>query len=290
MKKSICFIINPISGTGKQKQVEQLLSEVSISERFSYDIVYTQKPHHATELSKAAVDKNYDIVVAVGGDGSVNEVSKGLLHSSTKLGILPCGSGNGFARHLSIPMDLKAALDVILNGNSQLVDSGEINGHHFINIAGIGFDAHIAHLFSNFGKRGFLAYIQLVLKEFFKYKMQSYELKIDVEGFMQKAFLLSFANGSQFGNNAFISPNSKINDGSGELCILQKIPLLHIPYFAYLLFSKKAHKSRFIQHLPFKKLEVKSGSGKIHLDGEAFELDREFTVTILPNSLQVLIP
>jgi diacylglycerol kinase (ATP) len=120
---------------------------VSISDQFDYDLVYTQKPHHATELSKEAAEKKYDIVVAVGGDGSVNEVSKGLLHSTTKLGILPCGSGNGFARHLLLPMDLKAALEVILLGKSQQVDTGEINGHHFINIAGIGFDAHIAHLF-----------------------------------------------------------------------------------------------------------------------------------------------
>jgi diacylglycerol kinase (ATP) len=290
MKKSICFIINPISGTGKQKQVEQLLNQVSISDQFDYDLVYTQKPHHATELSKEAAEKKYDIVVAVGGDGSVNEVSKGLLHSTTKLGILPCGSGNGFARHLLLPMDLKAALEVILLGKSQQVDTGEINGHHFINIAGVGFDAHIAHLFSSYGKRGFIAYFQLILREFFNYQVQAYELKINTGTFSEKAFLLSFANGSQFGNNAFISPNSKITDGSGELCILQKVPLLHIPYFAYLLFTKKTHQSRFIKHIPFKKIHVKSASGKIHLDGEPMELEREFTVTMLPGSLKVLVP
>ncbi len=290
MKKSICFIINPISGTGKQKQVEQLLNQVRISDQFDYNLVYTQKPHHATELSKEAAEKKYDIVVAVGGDGSVNEVSKGLLHSTTKLGILPCGSGNGFARHLALPMDLKAALEVILRGNSQQVDTGEINGHHFINIAGIGFDAHIAHLFSSYGKRGFTAYFQLILKEFFSYQMQEYALKIDSRTFSEKAFLLSFANGSQFGNNAFISPNSKITDGSGELCILQKVPLLHIPYFAYLLFNRKTHQSRFIKHISFKKLEVRSLSGKIHLDGEPMELDKNFTVRMLPGSLMVLVP
>ena len=114
MKKKICFIINPISGVGKQKIVEQLVSEQLSAHDFEIEIAYTKAPHHATELSKDAANRNFDIVVAVGGDGSVHEVSKGLINSTTALAILPCGSGNGLARHLGIPLNLKDALKLQL--------------------------------------------------------------------------------------------------------------------------------------------------------------------------------
>ena len=162
MKKRICFIINPVSGIGKQKVVEQLIQEQLSSSDFEIEINYTQAPHHATELSKKA-SATFDIVVAVGGDGSVNEVSKGLLHSKATLAILPCGSGNGLARHLGIPVDLKKAIQLLAKGKSIKIDTALINGLHFANVAGVGFDAHIAHRFAAYGKRGFLSYIKIVI-------------------------------------------------------------------------------------------------------------------------------
>ena len=244
MKKKICFIINPISGVGKQKIVEQLVNEQLSAHDFEIEIAYTKAPHHATELSKDAANRNFDIVVAVGGDGSVHEVSKGLINSTAALAILPCGSGNGLARHLGIHLNLKNALKLIQQSKSMKMDTLKISNNSFVNVAGIGFDAHIAHLFANYGKRGFLSYIKLVMKEYFQFKEQNFSLIIDEREIKLRAFMLSVANGSQFGNNAFISPIAQVNDGIMEVCILKKIPLYAAPYFAFQLFTKRAHHDR----------------------------------------------
>lgn len=290
MKKKICFIINPISGIGKQKIVEQLIKETIPVKDFDIQINYTNAPHHATELSKNAAQLNFNLVVAVGGDGSVNEVSKGLIHSSTALGIIPAGSGNGLARHLGIPLDLKKAVSLLIQGKTSCIDTAQINGEHFINVAGIGFDAHIAALFSNYGKRGLWSYVKLILGEYFRYKEQTYKFVKDEKEKTEKAFLVSIANGSQFGNNAYISPNSNLSDHQLELCLLKKIPVYALPLFAFQLLTKRVTQSKFISISSFKELELISENTKMHLDGESLDCAKELKIKVVPASLMVVVP
>ncbi len=290
MKKRIQFIINPISGIGKQKLIEPLLHEVLDKNLVDFEIKYTNAPHHATELSKQACLSGIDVVVAVGGDGSVNEVSKGILGSNSALAIIPAGSGNGLARHLGIPMDIRKSIELILKFNVTKIDRAEINGIHFINVAGIGFDAEVAHQFKTYGKRGFLSYVKLVLTSYAAAKEQRFSIYLNNQTSEEKALLISIANGSQFGNNAFISPDSKLDDGFLELCILSKIPLHAIPLFAYQLFTKKATQSKYLKIIRTKEMKLISENEKIHVDGEAVVTQKEMLVKLIPSSLNVLIP
>ncbi|MCK6649852.1 MAG: YegS/Rv2252/BmrU family lipid kinase, partial [Bacteroidia bacterium] len=212
-KKKICFIVNPVSGIGRQKVIEKLIDQLLDRTLFEYEIQYTKAAKHATELAKDAALRNFDIVVAVGGDGSVNETAKGLIGTKTAMAIIPAGSGNGLARHLKIPIDIKKAMEVINMGVISTVDSIRFNDETFVNVAGIGFDAHIGWEFAKFGKRGFSSYLKVIMREFPKYKARKYELEIDGKTIYPEAFLISFANGSQWGNNAYIAPTADISDG-----------------------------------------------------------------------------
>ena len=290
MKKKICFIINPISGIGKQHKVEDLVKSFTELQKFEIHFEYTKAPHHATELSRNAASQGFDIVVAVGGDGSVNEVSKGLLGSQTALAILPAGSGNGLAWHLGIPLDLKKALVLLLEGQVVKLDCGEIAGKHFVNVCGIGFDAHVAHLFANYGKRGFLSYVKLVQKAYLNYPEQEFNLQFESQKIERKALLISIANGSQFGNNATISPLSDTNDGYMELCILKKIPWYAALFFALRLFSKRAHRSKYIEIFRVKSMRVVSSCHEIHLDGEPVLEKEALDFKIIPSGIRILVP
>ena len=172
MKKKICFIVNPISGVGRQKVIEELIDKYLDRTIFEYEISYTKAAKHATELAKEAAKRNVDIVVAVGGDGSVNEVSRGLIGTKTAMAIIPTGSGNGLARYLNISLNLKSAMTIINQCNIKTIDTIQLNNETFANVAGIGFDAHIGWEFAKFGKRGFSSYLKVITREFPKYKAQ----------------------------------------------------------------------------------------------------------------------
>lgn len=290
MRKKICFIINPISGIGKQKVVETLIAKLFNSHDFEVEIKYTTHAKHATTLSRNAVLEKFDTVVAIGGDGSVNEVSCGLIQSGVKLGIVPCGSGNGFARHLGIPMDLKKSLELIRNGNFIMCDTVKANEEYFVNIAGLGFDAQVAHLFADYGKRGLMSYVKIIFNHYFQSEEQTFSFEINNSKQVEKAFIFSVANASQYGNNATISPLSNIQDGKIELVLLKKIPFYLLPITAFRLFNKSLKDSTYYQHYSASKVKVVAPSGKIHLDGEAIETDSEITFEVLPLSLAVLVP
>jgi diacylglycerol kinase (ATP) len=290
MKKKICFIINPISGIAKQKISESFIKELIDPAQAEIEISYTKAPKHATELAKDACARGIDIVVAVGGDGSINEVSKGMLYSQSSMAIIPTGSGNGLARNLGIPMNLKESIQLILKAQTKTIDTCEINGIHFINVAGIGFDAEIAHRFASFGKRGFLSYIKLVLNCYFSFKEEKFTLFQADKKFNKSALMLSIANGSQFGNNASISPLSQLDDGLFEVCFLNKIPLFAIPKFVSQLFSKKINASKYFEQHSVKELHFIAESGKIHVDGEPLITEKEMHVLLKHASIHILVP
>lgn len=289
-KKTICFIVNPISGIGRQKVIEKLIDEQLDRSRFDYEIAYTKAAKHAIELAKDAASRAIDIVVAVGGDGSVNEIGKGLIHTSTAMAIIPTGSGNGLARHLNIPLQLKKAM-LVINANKQTtIDTIQMNDETFVNVAGIGFDAHIGWEFAKFGKRGFSSYLKVITREFPRYKAQDFELTIDAKTTIKNAYLISFANGSQWGNNAFIAPTADISDGIMDIAILKDFKFTNALSIGYRLFKKSLDKSPYLEIIKAKEVVVKQKGTIAHIDGEPIEIGNELKIKVNPLSLKVIVP
>lgn len=281
----IKFIINPVSGTGKQKGIENI-----IAPHFdNYDIVITQKAGDATEISKIAIEEKFDAVIAVGGDGTVNECAKALIGSNTALGVIPCGSGNGFAFHNGMNSNIEKAIIQLKNANIKTIDSCTANGLPFVNVSGIGFDAHIAHLFANLTNRGFSNYIKLIYKEV-QYKAREYTLNYDGKTEHINALLISFANTKQYGNNFQISPNAKIDDGLIDFVIVRDFPRWKVPQFLLKIAIGKAHLSKYIRIIQTDKMTITSLEKLIHLDGEPTVTDTTLVVKTNPQSLKILLP
>jgi len=287
--KKVLYIINPISGVGKQKTIEKLLSKYSDETKIDYTIIYTEKAKHAIEISKAEAN-NFDAIVAVGGDGSVNEVAQGLINTNTALGIIPTGSGNGFARHIKLPLKLNKAIQRINNFETEDVDVVKVNDVFAVNVVGIGFDALITHKFAEFGKRGFSSYIKLTTKEFSKFKGQNISVEIDDTNIDTNVFLVTVANGSQYGNNAFIAPKASIQDGFLDIAILKKFPLISAPNLAYRLFTGKFDKFKYSEIYKAKSIKIiQAGQIQTQIDGEPFTFNDEIKIDVLEKALKIIV-
>lgn len=289
-KKKLVFIINPISGNQNKsailKQIEKRIPDY-VSE---YEIFYTEGPSHATDLARTAVKEGKDIVIAIGGDGTVNETASGLLHSNVALGIIPSGSGNGLSRHLQISNNIGNAIKGLQESEVFKMDVCTVNDTPFYNLAGVGYDAKVAHEFAKKGTRGLSTYVNSTIRLWRKYKPKKYKLTIDGVPFKTTALMVSFANGSQFGNNAFIAPNARLDDGLMDISILHNLPDIAIPYFAYQLFNKKIDQSKYLDTFQAKEVLLKQKSSKIHLDGEPFKLGKKLHFKVMPRALNILAP
>jgi diacylglycerol kinase (ATP) len=289
--KRILFIVNPISGIGKQKRIKQLIGERLDKNIFTPEIVYTESQGQATEISRKAAADGVEIVVAVGGDGTVNETAAGLVGTSTALAIIPAGSGNGLARHLKIPMKLKRAMDIINHEKIMKIDTASMNEQIFVNVAGVGFDAAVAKKFAASGKRGFSTYLRVTTSSYSAYKPKQYTLVIDGKVIKRRALLVSFANSSQFGNNTSIDPAASVDDGYIDVCIVGKVPFWKTVFLAPLLFIRKFDQTRYIEIIRAKEVVLKRKKGKnIHLDGDPKIMGKELTIKINPLSLNVVVP
>lgn len=288
--KKILFIINPISGIGKQKVIEKLIDTEFDRSLFDIIINYTERSKHAIEISKNNA-KNYDIIVAVGGDGSVNEIARGLLNSNTLLAIVPAGSGNGLARHLKIPLNLTKALKLIINGRKKKIDAIKVNDEYSFCTTGVGFDAFVSWKFSESKKRGFWTYTKISLKSLLNYQPAEYKVIADgKEEVFSDTIIATFANANQYGNNFIISPNSKINDGYIRLIVIKKFPFIYYPVFAYYLLTKKLNNFSYCTEIKAKEFTIFNLSNKIHIDGEPIEMNHKISLTVLPKSLNVIVP
>jgi YegS/Rv2252/BmrU family lipid kinase len=281
----IRFIINPISGTGKQKGIEDHIKKYLNN----YDIVYTKKSGDATILSQNAIKDKVDVVIAVGGDGTVNECSKALIGSNTALGVIPCGSGNGFAYHLGMKRTTEEAIKQLKDTSIQSIDTCTANSTPFVNVSGIGFDAHIANLFLTLTDRGFLNYVRLVFKEL-SYKAKEYTITYNDTTRKVKAFMISFANASQYGNDAKISPLADIQDGLIDFVILKEFPKWKIPFLLIQIMKGKAHLSKHIEIIQAKKMEIIADNTLLHLDGEPYKAENPIRIELIPKSLKILMP
>ncbi len=291
MRYSILFIINPKSGTGKSKTAKDIISECLHNNKFDIQIEFTRYSGHAFELAGKNKSK-FDIIGVVGGDGTINEVIEAIANSTAKIAIIPAGSGNGLARTLKIPLKTSSAIEIINNlAPPKTIDTVKINEKRFVNVAGMGFDAYIGFLFDNAKKRGFFSYLKLVVKEFRKYKPVKYHLKIDETEYIKEAFLISFANSTQFGNNVHIAPEAKIDDGIIDVIILKKFPLIASLFLTVKLFRKKLHKSKYYEKISAKKIEIKNNNKMLmHIDGEPYLFEQDIYIKIEEKSLNVIIP
>ena len=286
----IRFIINPISGKRGHLHIGDLIEKHLDKNHFNYECVFTERKQHATELSKKAVEDNVDVVVAVGGDGTMNECAKGLLGSATALGVLACGSGNGFAFHFKVKADLEEAIQQFNSNDFRTIDSCTANNLPFFNVSGVGFDAHIAQLFATTKVRGFMTYIKLVLRECAFYPAQTYTLEYDGKTEHHKAVIISWANATQFGNNAQISPESIVDDGLVDICILNDFNRLKIPALLYRLFTGKIQHSKYMKIIRTKSIKISCQNGISHLDGEVVDLGQNIEIDTLANSLKLFVP
>lgn len=289
MKKNILFIINPISG-GKSKINFPVLADRYLDKtKFSPIYLFSNSIGHAHQLVLENIENDTDIVVAVGGDGTINEIASAVVGSNKSMGIIPCGSGNGLARALGIPLNNHQALSKLNNFNFSKIDSGLFNNKYFFNMAGIGFDAHISKRFADDVTRGLKGYFRTTFTEIGQYRSESYIINIDGRQYEREAFMISIANSSQFGNNAHISPFASVSDGLLDVCIIKPFPLYHLPVMGYHMFTKTAHRSRFVEIIQGRHIEItREREGAVHLDGEPQLMGAKLTIQVRPLSLNIL--
>lgn len=293
--KNIAFIINPISGTQNKKKLPKLIQETLDHSQWLENIVFTEHAGHATELSRQFARMGFDAVVAVGGDGTVNEVARGLRDTKTALGIIPMGSGNGFARHMNIPMRPQRAIEMINHSETIRADYGMAEERMFVTTCGTGFDALIADQFATAGKRGLKTYVEKFFQDVLSYQPETYRIieqgetegdKLDIE---KKAFLITFANANQWGNDAFIAPKASIQDGKMDICMLSSSALFGAPGLAIRLFTKMIDSSLFMDVVKSKDiLLVREHEAPFHIDGDPVEMPKDIHIRIVEDGLNVL--
>lgn len=283
------FIVNPISGTQGKKAILKWIDERLDRTLYEYEVVKTEYAGHATEIAANAVKEGIDIVVAIGGDGTINETARSLIHTNTALGIIPCGSGNGLARHLRIPMDPKAAIDILNENNQIQMDYGKINNIPFFCTCGVGFDAFVSLKFADSGKRGLLTYLENTLHESLTYQPETYEIENEEGTVIHKAFLIACGNASQYGNNAYITPQASLTDGLMDVTILEPFTVLDVPSLSFQLFNKTIDKNSRIKTMRAKKIKIhRNKPGVFHYDGDPIMGNEDLEVEIVPHGLNVI--
>jgi diacylglycerol kinase (ATP) len=271
--RKILFIINRKAGTDREKRLEGVIRRYLTPKAFSVEITHLAYLGHGTVLAQEAVAQGVDTVVAVGGDGSINEIAQGLIGTDTALAIIPLGSGNGLARALKIPMKVPHALELIADGRRKPMDVGYANEHLFLSNAGVGFDALIADKFRHTQKRGLMGYAKLVIKSFNNYKGPLYQIDIDGKTMEKKAFLFTVANGNQFGYEFKLAPNANVFDGELDVCLVPPVPFYGLLPIGFFSLRGTIDKTRYMQHYTGKHITVKSPElAHLQVDGDAVPL------------------
>jgi YegS/Rv2252/BmrU family lipid kinase len=288
--KKVAFIMNPISGTISKAGIPQLIENKLDKNLFDYEIRETERAGHATEIAAELAEKGVDLVMAVGGDGTVNEVGRALINTETAMGIIPCGSGNGLARHLCLPMDMQGALDIINAGQTDRFDYGIINGHPFFCTCGMGFDAFVSLKFAESGKRGLTTYVENVLKEGLNYEADTYTVETDTGIHRHKAFLIACANAAQYGNNAYIAPGASMQDGLMDVSIIEPFPLIESGAIAYQMVHKTIYQNERCHSFKCRSITIqREKPGVIHYDGDPADETSIVRVEIVPHDIMMLV-
>jgi len=285
------FVINPKSGVERQKEIKEAIDTHLEADRYTYEILHTEFARHGTRLASEAARNGAYAVVAVGGDGSVNDVVQGLLGTDTLLGIIPKGSGNGMARTMQIPLSTSEAIKVINKGNTVKMDVGYANGSPFISNAGVAFDALISRKFAKSEQRGFWMYSWLVTKYLWMYKSWKWNISVDGKQFSEYAFMVNVANGQQFGYDFKIAPMASYTDGYLDLVIIRKFPKILGGFIAARAMNGTINESPYVEHLVGKSITISNpGLRLMQTDGDAHVCDHSITFRVEHAVQQVIVP
>ena len=287
--QKLLFIVNPIAGTKSKEQILKLLDTIPTKGQFQVEISQTHAKGDATQFARGT---NADVIVAIGGDGTVHEVASGILGSNKTLGIIPCGSGDGLALHLGISRKPQIAIDALLNGRIECIDYGTINGQvPFFCTAGVGLDADVAWAFANNNRRGLWSYIFLAWKIWRHSKPQDYVVEIDKKKMSVKAVLITVGNANQWGNQARITSLASVQDGMLDACIVEPFKTIEIPILAIELLTGHAHKSRRVHMSRGKEIFIhRQQEGPIHFDGNPYMMGADIQFTTEQSALSVIVP
>jgi len=291
VKKKVRVIINPKSGTSSKQALPDKIRKELSSDSYDLEIFFTEYAGHGCEIAKQAIDDKIDYVIAIGGDGTVNEIARTLVGSNTVLGIVPLGSGNGLARDLHVPLNLKKALTIVKEENVIDIDYGMANERIFFCTFGMGFDALVSEQAAKANRRGSLMYFRTMLETFISQKPEHYKITCPEGTFEDNAFVVTCANAGQYGYNAYIAPNADVQDGLMNIVILKPLGLLDAPKTGLQLITKNIDRNKkMVQILTREAVIKRSKKGPIHLDGDYTEGDAEIHVKVIPKGLKVLVP
>ena len=291
VKRKRVFVYNPISGSHRLIPVIPIIERFVNSNLYDFSIVSTRHKGHATELAREYAAKNYDAVIAVGGDGTVNEVGCGLIGTGTALGIIPCGSGNGLARHLGIPMDPFKAVKWLDKSIFTEIDYGMMDDQPFFCTCGVGFDAKVSDSFSRAGSRGVLTYLESIMKEIATYHNETYKLSFDNSSETFEAFFITCANADQWGNNAFIAPTASLQDGLLDVICAHPFSVVDAPLIAFQLFNKQIDRNPNVSVKKCRRVTItRDSEGPAHFDGEPVMSGKEIHIKLVSGGLKVLLP
>lgn len=276
------FIVNPISGKGKRKAlIDRLL-------RDGHDVTCTEYAGHGEILAREAAD---EVVVAVGGDGTVNEVARGIIGTGKTLGILPCGSGDGLALHLGLKHDYRSSIETICAGKVRTIDAATINGKYFFSVCGVGFDAMVSEKFAKSGKRGLANYIEQAIISWKNYEPEKYRLIIDGRTIAKESVLITVGNSNQWGNGAKVTPLADLSDGELDITVVDRFNNIEIPKLAYRLMTGTVNEDHHVHCYRGRKINIiRESEGPAHADGDWFVTGRSIDISIIPNALKVIVP
>lgn len=291
--KDILFIINPVAGRGKAKRLIPLIEEMMKTSEKMYDIVTTKKPRQAIELASDGASKGYKTIVAVGGDGTINEVAKGIFfHGLSRLGIVPSGTGNDLAKTLNIPRDPKEAINIILKDKSRRIDVGCVNNIFFLNIASIGLDSEVLKNTENIKKKikGKIAYVLGFFKTIFNYKNKNVEIELDDIKISEEVVLVAVGNGRYYGGGMKICPMALIEDGYFHTCVIKNISKMKLfVVFPLIFWGTHIKFKKHVEIYRAKKIKVKTKESiYLNIDGEIFKVDDEAVFTIDDKGIEVV--
>lgn len=290
-KQKALLIINPISGTSSKKNLDDKVRSVLEGKGIEVTPEWTKAAGDATNLAHKAVETGFDMVIAAGGDGTINETAIALCDTGVTLGIIPCGSGNGLARHLNIPVDTDEALKIIASGQSLTIDHGSVNSRPFFCTFGTGFDAVVSHKFAQSKHRGKFTYISNTFKEYVSYKPEKYVIRANGEIITEEAFVVAVCNASQYGNNAYIAPHASIDDGLLDITVIHRGNMLTTALVGLDMMLGAIEKNMLIHTFRASELTIeRQDQGPAHIDGEPLMLDAVLNIKCHPGSLRVFTP
>ncbi len=289
--KRIRFIINPISGMFKKKNIPQMIAEELDAEQWKWEICFTDAPGHAKVLAKEAAEQLCYMVVAAGGDGTVNEIGSQLVGTKTILAILPVGSGNGLARRLQIPTERRKAIQLLNTGKVIAIDAPSMNGQYFFSVAGLGFDALVSHQFALTKQRGFLEYARLIAQNYFQYEFNHYRIEVNGKVYEEELFFLTIANSGQFGYQVMIAPDAELTDGEFELVMVKAHPKWKVAYLVSILMMGLVEHTKYAQIIraSYAKVSMRKPITS-QIDGDALSDEETVVFEIGKEKLRLLVP